>query len=217
MKKLLISVFAGAMVLTATACSSDKEVMTGSSPTSTPETNNVVVNETIKPKEQELEIVTGEAKHAAYNSVQALVTKADLVIQATFTGERETNVYRGALGEIGYINSISTIEVKKVFKGDLAVKTRIQTFEPGYVNENQYVNVEGYNLMNEKGKYVLFLRQNPDSDIYTVVGMYQGKYDLNVKEQLTNTEQKTISSEYLGKNVEKFNKLKQEVVSKFGE
>lgn len=62
--------------------------------------------------------------------------------------------------------------------------------------------------MNKKGKYLLYLRTKKDGN-YSVLGLYQGKYDLN--ETSTLKELKKFRSyedvqdrEYLGDEVEHF-------------
>ena len=136
---------------------------------------------------------------------------------AKFTGEWELNEHKTEEGHTFLKNSISTVKILKSFKGDINVDSTIQTFEPGYFQkENEYVTVEGYNLMNEDGEYILFLKKNIEGPVHTIVGMYQGNYDVStpktVKAKVNNTE---IGREYLGENVEQFNKLKQEVMSKY--
>jgi hypothetical protein len=212
MKKLFLSVFVGAVVLTATACGMDKEVALDS-PQQVLEAGSVAMKE---PAEQDIKINSSNAeKYPKYKSVQELEASSDLIVLASFTGERKVNVYKGAQVETTYTNSISSIEIQKVFKGDIPEKTKVQTYEPGYIEKHTYNNVAGYNLVNNTGKYVLFLRKN-DNNIYTIVGMYQGKFDLNAPEQMLNNGVKTMSnSEYLGENVEHFNKLKQEVFAKY--
>ena len=109
------------------------------------------------------------------------------------------------------------VKILKSFQGDIDVDSIIQTFEPGYFQkEDEYVTVEGYNFMNEDGEYILFLKKNIEGPVHTIVGMYQGKYDISTPNLVkTKVNQTDIGSEYLGEKVEQFNKLKQEVMKKY--
>lgn len=109
--------------------------------------------------------------------------------------------------------------MKKVHKGEVSKGEEIGVYEPAYISENGFHSIEGYNLMNKKGKYLLYLRTKKDGN-YSVLGLYQGKYDLN--ETSTLNELKKFRSyedvqdrEYLGDEVEHFNKLKKENLKKY--
>lgn len=165
-------------------------------------------------------IASAHADFIIYESLSEIENYADLIVLARFTGERKMHEYKTSQGFTILKNSISTIETMKVYKGEASVDQSLQILEPGYYEnqeQEQYNTIEGYNLLNEAGEYVLFLRENDASSPYTIVGMYQGKYDLNKPDQVNaSTNQSDISSEYLGPNVEQFNKLKQEVLAKYG-
>lgn len=217
MKKFCLSaILAVSLVLIVSACGADKTAVTGEIIKSEAQ-GSTETPAKIESPSSEIKINSSDfTKYKLYKDVQELEQSSDLIVHANFSGKRQVNVYRGAQGEPTYTNSISTIQIQKVFKGDIAEKTEIQTYEPGFYEGNVYNNVEGYNLVNEKGKYVLFLRSN-DNGIYTVVGMYQGKFDLNAPKQLQSVENKTMeNSEYLGEDVKHFNELKQEVLDKYG-
>lgn len=200
MKKLLLLTLIGFIILMMAACNSEKTISTADSKI-----------------EQSIKIISTPADFIIYNSLPELEVSADFIVLAKYTGQRELNEYQTENGQTFLKNSISTVKIMESFKGDLAVNSSIQTFEPGFFQqENEYVTIEGYNLMNEAGDYILFLKKNLDGPVYTIVGMYQGKYDMN-KPNLVNAKvnQHDIESEYLGENVEQFNKLKQEVLSKY--
>ncbi|TCP59377.1 hypothetical protein EV586_101593 [Tumebacillus sp. BK434] len=77
--------------------------------------------------------------------------------------------------------------------------------------------------MDENGVYCLFLRKVVKSDFYAIVGIYQGKFDLNLKEfkkhPKTNQGMKAAlldpRVEFMGSDLEHFQKLKDEVVAKY--
>lgn len=197
-----------------TACNSGKEASLN--PDVSPVGVATTEKNVVQVEENNIKIVSSEADFDIYNTLPELEAKSPIVVRAKFTGERKINEYKGAQGETAYTNSISTIEVQKVLKGNIGEETTIHIFEPGYLKGDVYSNVEGYNLLNEKGDYILFLRKDVNKDAYTVVGMYQGKYDLNAPAQVSSAESKTsIDKEYLGENVTQFNNLKAEVLAKY--
>lgn len=148
-----------------------------------------------------------------------LEKNAPIIVQATFSGERETIESNLAEGRV--FRSDSIVEIKKVYKGDLKKKDRITVYEPAIVNEdNTYFTINGYSLMNEEGKYTLFLSPVENWDGYAIVGIYQGKFDSRIKGKGQTIKQSSSPEDltdvdYLGEDVEQFNKLKEQVNKKY--
>jgi len=216
MKKILLSTIVGIVLLSTTACSVGQNSSNGTNngQASLQSTPSVTIAPVVA---RDIKIASTHADFIIYDSLSEVEKHADLIILAKFIGERELNEYKTEEGHTFLRNSISTIKILKSFKGEVDVDSTIQTFEPGYYQEkDSYVTIEGYNLMNEEGEYILFLKKNEAGPVHTIVGMYQGKYDLNMPDQVTAKVNETdIKSEYLGENVEQFNKLKQEVIEKY--
>lgn len=217
MRKLLVAVFAGAMTLAVTACGNADNVSKMNSAAGSPESSQNIAN----PKSEEIakvpyKIASYQAEMRIYENLDEIEASADLIVRATFTGERTTEEYKDDAGNIYNNESISTLEIKEVFKGDYSEKT-VKIYEPGYLEGETYSTIEGYNWVDRDGDYILFLRKSKNG-LYTPAGMYQGKYDLAKPSKVNNEINKTdINSEYLGDNVDHFNKLKQEVLAKYGE
>ncbi|MED4581904.1 hypothetical protein P9578_03825 [Brevibacillus choshinensis] len=166
----------------------------------------------------EKEVYIRDASYATFPDIKALENAADVIAEVKFSGKRETKVWEFEEGDT-YTNSITNVEVKKVHKGEVSKGDEIEVYEPAYINENGFYSIEGYNLMDKKGKYLLYLRTKKDGN-YSVLGLYQGKYDLN--ETSTLKELKKFRSyedvqdrEYLGDEVEHFNQLKKENLKKY--
>ncbi|MED4749980.1 hypothetical protein [Brevibacillus choshinensis] len=166
----------------------------------------------------EKEVYIRDASYATFPDIEALENAADVIAEVKFSGKRETKVWEFEEGDT-YTNSITNVEVKKVHKGEVSKGDEIEVYEPAYINENGFYSIEGYNLMDKKGKYLLYLRTKKDGN-YSVLGLYQGKYDLN--ETSTLKELKKFRSyedvqdrEYLGDEVEHFNQLKKENLKKY--
>lgn len=116
--------------------------------------------------------------------------------------------------------SKSEVQIKRVYGGDLAEGQMIDIYEPAFFQDDVFDTMEGYNLMNEEGEYVLFLRGTSDGDAFAIIGMYQGKYDISTSKlarQAQNGEkyQDVADLEYFGDNVKHFNERKQEVLKKY--
>ena len=215
MKKLLLSTIMGSVLLA--ACNSEQDISNEKNEKADDRTIEQSISPTETTVNQNTKIISHYADFIIYEELADLEKSADLIVLAKFTGQREVNEHKTEEGHTFLKNSISTVKILKSFKGDIDVDSTIQTFEPGYFqNEDEYVTVEGYNLMNEDGEYILFLKKNIEGPVHTIVGMYQGKYDISTPNLVKATmNQNDIGSEYLGENVKHFNKLKQEVLTKY--
>ncbi|WP_214484814.1 hypothetical protein [Bacillus sp. SM2101] len=164
-------------------------------------------------------VVKSMADFDLYDDITEVEEYADLIIKGKYTGERDQkDFFKG--GHLVQTTIESEIEIKKVYKGDKNKKDIITVFEPAYFKNDQFVSIEGYNLVNEKGNYVLLLRESSTSHGYVIVGMFQGKYDLSKQEEAK--KQKKVEKyedikdlEYFGDEYGRFNKLKKDVKDKY--
>lgn len=154
-----------------------------------------------------------------YDNLEELEKASPVIVQASFTGEREPvfpNITEGKL-----FRSNSQVEILKVFKGDLQEQEIITVFEPAYIDEDKnYVTIDGYKLMDEDGSYTLFLKPVKNMDGYAITGLYQGKYN----NKISNNGKVVMRSfdyddlkevDYFGENLEHFRKLKEKVMDKY--
>lgn len=164
-------------------------------------------------------VISLSATHPIFNDLESIEDIADSIIEVEFTGERDTISW----GEGEYQNSLSEVKINKVYRGELKEGDLIGVYEPAYFEDDTLHTVEGYNLMSENIRYIIFAKEFKDSN-YSIIGMYQGKYDLDNREKVTT--QKTnsnylleLESEYLGdeENIKRFNKLKEQVVEKYNQ
>lgn len=170
-----------------------------------------------------INIVSGDAAFRTFSSIDELEEYSELVVLVEFTGDREYYQRNDEKGRPMVKLSKSTVEVKKVLKGDVQKKDTITVFEDAYIADDRYITTEGYKWMNEDGKYILFLRSQPVNDTYVINGIYQGKYDVNIKTKAKEYENKKDAfldpqSEYMGHDfeLEEFNKLKDQALKKYG-
>ncbi|ARU62157.1 hypothetical protein CBW65_14965 [Tumebacillus avium] len=169
---------------------------------------------TVSGFDKDVQLAIHEADYVAFDTVADIEQHSDLIVQVEFTGDRTLKQWDVEKA------SESKVQINKVYKGSLNKGDVISVYEAGYqADDNTVVSVEGYNLMSEKGKYVLFLRPFTDGN-YIIVGMYQGKYDLNTKALAKEAEQNATYTdlkhqEYFGDRTAAFNKLKKEVLAKY--
>ncbi|CAM3333088.1 hypothetical protein EDM52_08775 [Brevibacillus invocatus] len=154
-----------------------------------------------------------------YDDLRELEKDSPIIVQASFTGERETvypNITEGKL-----FRSDSLVEIHNVFKGDLENQDKIIVYEPAIIDEdNNYVTIDGYKLMDENGTYTLLLKPVKNKEGYAISGMYQGKYNNNIQKNGKNVtrslDYEALSEvDYFGENIDHFKRLKEKVVEKY--
>lgn len=157
-----------------------------------------------------------------YSSFAEVEEKAPIIIEATRVGNPTQNTSTGDDGTVLDTWQVTEVEVNQVHKGDIEPNSVIKIAEPGYYDENgTYVSYEGYKLMENDNHYLLALRPNTENDEYIIIGLFQGKFNLdqqNVEKKITSNEisqQQFDEADYVGENETQFNKLKQEVLAKY--
>lgn len=177
-------------------------------------------NDTIFAKSKEPKVISIHADHKVFEDYKELENHAPIIVQAKFSGERMTVLPKNVGDFLPY--SKSKVEITKVIKGNLSKEESIIVLEPAAMDDsrNVFITTEGYNLLDAKGKYTLFLRETPINNSYQIVGMYQGKYDhaiskeSNVADDMNVKYNQIVEEEVFGKNIKQFNKLKKQVLKK---
>ncbi|WAA10991.1 hypothetical protein [Fervidibacillus albus] len=168
----------------------------------------------------EAKVTVIEADYDLMENIQEVDQSSTLIVKGTFTGNRTLKEWVDEpTNTVVATASKSDVQVEKVLKGELENKT-ISVYEPAYFQDQRFISIEGYNLMEKGHDYVLFLRPMKDDETYVIVGMYQGKYDLDVSEpvkQLQNiqTYEDIKGVEYFGGNIDQFNELKSQVKKRY--
>lgn len=127
-------------------------------------------------EKSELKVISSSADYPQYHNIGQLDSMADLIIEGIFSGERRVQHWYGSDDQLIFSASLSTVSTVKTIKGNS--ENNIKIIEPAYLEKETLYTIEGYNLMSNKSKYLLFLKQNPDGT-YMLLGMYQGKYNLD--------------------------------------
>ncbi|MGX9135092.1 hypothetical protein ACWV26_12090 [Rummeliibacillus sp. JY-2-4R] len=164
-----------------------------------------------------------EADYDLLGDIDNLKEKSTLIVKGKFTGNRTLTEWKDEpTNTVTATGSKSEIQIVEVLKGTFpkSQSKKITVYEPAYFENGIYISIEGYNLMHDGNNYLLYLKPMIDDDSYVIVGMYQGKYDLDSPDLVKNT--KNIKSyndiknvEYFGDNIEGFNKLKKQVKEKY--
>lgn len=159
----------------------------------------------------------GEVK--LYDDLRELEKNAPIIVQATFTGKRETipsNLTEGIV-----FRSDSTLKISKVFEGNLEENDRIIVYEPAIIDdEGNYFSINGYNLMNENDVYTLFLTPVDDFEGYAIAGLYQGKFNNSIDRNVKSLKRSITANDlnevdYFGEDVDHYNRLKEQVLDKY--
>lgn len=157
-------------------------------------------------------IVESHADYYIYKDATELANDSELIVEAKFNGSRETINFKQNNTIIDSATK-SAVSVTRVFKGDVPPGSTLNVYEPGYYyNQNTYVPMEGYNLMNRDGRYILFLKKNNVDGTYVVVGGFQGKYDKKVAG--IGDARSLQRADYIGDNTH-FLTLKKQVLQQF--
>ncbi|MGZ0051407.1 hypothetical protein [Brevibacillus gelatini] len=172
--------------------------------------------------QKDYRVAISQADFIQFENIEEVEKYSGYIVQAEFTGKRSLKEWNLGEGEVKTASK-SEVKIQKVYKGSLEEGDKISVYEPAYFDGDVFDTIEGYNLMNEEGTYVLFLRDTGDKEGYAIIGMYQGKYDISAGMQNTKAKQAqpddTYRSleerEYFGENVEQFKKLKKEVLEKY--
>ncbi|MVO99066.1 hypothetical protein [Paenibacillus lutrae] len=179
-------------------------------------------NEPAHQNQEGVLLSTAQADHKVFNHLQELESFSDVIIEASVASPGTVEEFFQNGHKIDAANKVQ-VKVNRSYKGDLKEGNEITVYEPGYMKDGLYVNIEGYKTMNTSGKYMLFLSKAP-TGTYAVEGVYQGKFDLNIQQEAKLTDYKTSpytmqefeKLDYVGYEMETFNSLKKEVLSKYG-
>ena len=170
----------------------------------------------------EFPVIMSSVENFLIEDINTLEDRSTLIIKGSFTGNRsQKNWGENSSGEVIARGSKSEIKVDETYKGAIENNaSTISIYEPAYFENSTFVSIAGYNLLSEKEDYLLFLRPAKNDDSYVIVGMYQGKYNLNSSDAMKSVDSiKTYAdvkdTEYFGENVDDYNKLKSQVLEKY--
>ncbi|TPG69296.1 hypothetical protein EEL31_12700 [Brevibacillus laterosporus] len=132
-------------------------------------------------------VIKVEAKVKGYENVEALEKEAEYIVvghlEKNFS-EYEPTFNNTSVGRVGEFYTKTDIIIDKSLKGDTDTKVIPVLQAAAYVEssskyQDDLETIEGFTPM-EKGKeYLLFLKKAHDGQSYSLLGVYQGKFDIN--------------------------------------
>lgn len=159
------------------------------------------INTNSKENEQKIPLFQSQGDLIEYDSVEELERRSEVIIEGKLINNNTEKVYDSE-GHLAFETTFSRIQVKKVFKGDFKNGEILTVVEPYVFDEIGFNSLEGYNKMEKKGKYILFLYKSTEEE-YVLSGVSFGKYDLHKKEKITlknipETYDEVQNNEYFG-------------------
>jgi len=157
-------------------------------------------------------IVNVKDKVVGFKNIEAIERGADYVVvghlEKDFLEYEPTFKYTSE-GRIEEFYTKTDVIIDKVLKGETGTKIIPVLQDAAYINsptkhQDDLLTIEGYTPM-EKGKeYLLFLQKANVDESYNLLGVYQGKFDINERDGA----QGLASDSH-------YQKLKDEVVEKY--
>ncbi|MGZ0052403.1 hypothetical protein [Brevibacillus gelatini] len=171
--------------------------------------------------DNQVEVRNSHASVTVYESVKDLEKDADLIIIGEATNKTENYIRYHENGEIDDYSTKRMVKVQKIFKNNLdeklAVGDEVEVWEPSIIIKDgvigkQQRTIEGYRLMQNEKKYVLFLKKNTYFNNLAPLGVIQGKFPLDEASKSLNYAYKDEFKHY---NFPQFDKLNEEVSIKY--
>ncbi|EFM09671.1 conserved hypothetical protein [Paenibacillus curdlanolyticus YK9] len=169
---------------------------------------------------KEYSVVSAEAKILNFDNIANLEGYSDYIVIGHVAGEQSMHDVKTDEGVVVDQLGQTPFQIDRVIKGDLSKDTTITVYEDGYVQNEKYVTLEGYVKMKKQAQILLFLRKAGDNT-FAINGSYQGKYNVDKKSVEKAFTANAITDadldqyDYIGNEVEHFNKLKEEALNKF--
>lgn len=179
---------------------------------------NQSVNETIQPKEYK--IATNEAKLIYYKDFNLLDSDTEIVAIGHVVNDNGLYDVKTDEGVVVDQLSQTSVKIDEVLKGEIPTDNPVTVMESAVIKDDVFVTLEGYVKMNDEDQYLLFLRKTGDNT-YAINGTFQGKFNIEQTSPEVPFQGSTINEdqldkvEYIGDQLEHFNTLKEEALSKY--
>lgn len=112
----------------------------------------------------------------SFSTVDELKQKAEVIVEVNIS-DAKAKKYNDV------VFTLSSAEVKKIYKGDLQKKTYLNILETGGVHNNIEHTFEGEKTLKKQDNAILFLKKYngpiTNEEAYVILGMYQGKFKLD--------------------------------------
>ncbi|QOS99948.1 hypothetical protein JNUCC42_04110 [Brevibacterium sp. JNUCC-42] len=132
-------------------------------------------------------VIKVEAKVKGYENVAALEKEAEYIIVGHLEkdfSEYEPTFNYSSVGRIGEFYTKTDVIIDKTLKGETDTKIIPVLQDAAYIdNPTKYkddlLTIEGFTPMEKGREYLLFLSKTNDGKSYNLLGVYQGKFDIN--------------------------------------
>ncbi|EAF0351853.1 TPA: hypothetical protein ACSY99_11390 [Listeria monocytogenes] len=158
--------------------------------------------------------VAAEAKTDSFDSEEELSKASNVIVIGSLSKRGESQVDRDAEGGILAVYRMSDFKIAQVIKNDTKESLAEDTIIPIYENEghdektNTTYHVAGYEKMENKETYMLFLTYDPEDKYYVPVGVNFGKMNVDSEKE----------TELYGDNQEEeINKVQEEALDTYKE
>ncbi|EAG3566754.1 hypothetical protein B8068_02690 [Listeria monocytogenes] len=158
--------------------------------------------------------VVAEAKTDSFDSEEELSKASNVIVIGSLSKRGESQVDRDAEGGILAVYRMSDFKIAQVIKNDTKESLAEDTIIPIYENEghdektNTTYHVAGYEKMENKETYMLFLTYDPEDKYYVPVGVNFGKMNVDSEKE----------TELYGDNQEEeINKVQEEALDTYKE
>lgn len=130
--------------------------------------------------------INSSAKVIDFFDFNDLETSAELIVSGTKVSVEKQYIERDGMGDVIGYGTKSAIKINKVIKSrnkEITIGKYITVLESGATEQTNkgtlVYGMEGYQLMNEKEEYLLFLDKSlTDPNLYFIKGVYYGKIPL---------------------------------------
>ncbi|MED1786652.1 hypothetical protein P4V47_03895 [Brevibacillus laterosporus] len=159
-------------------------------------------------------IVNVKDKVVGFKNVEAIERGADYIVvghlEKDFSEYEPTFKYTSE-GRVGEFYTKTDVIIDKILKGDTDTKVIPVLQDAVYVDsptkyQDDLLTIEGYTPMEKGREYLLFLSKTNDGESYNLLGVYQGKFDVN---------ESGSKAQGLASENSHYQKLKDEVAEKY--
>ncbi|QDX94379.1 hypothetical protein EEL30_20075 [Brevibacillus laterosporus] len=160
-------------------------------------------------------VVKVEAKVVGYKNVEALENEAEYIVVGHLEkdfSEYEPTFNYSSVGRIGEFYTKTDVIIDKTLKGETDTKVIPVLQDAAYIDspskhQDDLLTIEGYEPMEKGREYLLFLSKTNDGESYNLLGVYQGKFDINESDKVQG----------LASENSHYQNLRDEVVEKYKE
>lgn len=149
-----------------------------------------------------------------YETLDKLTDEADLIIFGTmekdFSSFKPTITYNPE-GRMDDFYTVTDVKINKVYKGIFNQKyvpvSQVAVLKDSLTKLNKDMIIdENYSIMEKNKKYILFLKKVENYNFYSIISVYQGKYNIDGLD---------MNEDKFAGESDTYKKLKKEIIEKY--